>query len=913
VGEASYLATGFSTYWAEVIKRIHATGEFEIAELGSYAHDGDPRNEMVPWRFYPVVPHPSDRAATQVYNSRPTNQFGEWRFTDVLLDFKPDIAADIRDHWMCLSIGSPVHSRGGTIKNIEDIVPGDHVRSHTGRECRVVRTFTRPYSGSLHTIKASLVPFAVSMTDGHPILVHRRAKRNSLNPRWDNDAVRWVKAEEVTRQDFVCYPIPSERQDDPAYTHGRCRLLGYYAAQGCLMYEGRRSKGKLKGIQLVFGTHKRRFIEDAASLIEAEFKLKPTIRRPSGRNILVLRVFNRAIAEFFHNAVGEHAHHKRFCPELFVLPDDKIANLLSGLFRGDGCLRKRASYCTVSKQLAHQTFALCTRLGIVPCCSYNNNRIRGKSQVYKRYIFEFAAASKIAYAYLYNNAGVPPHPDRTRSTDRYVFLTIKKLCRRVVSDTPVYNLEAEHDNSYVSAFAVHNCEFEERSPLRNNFTLIQMPTVDGSPQRDQWLDTYSRLDHVLTYSEWGKRILENESGGKIKVTAVASPGADVETFKPVADKAAHKAKLGIDPHCYIVGSTARNQPRKLHFDLIEAFAQWLSKTKSGMTDLANRTYLYLHTSYPDVGYDIGKAVREFKIGKKVLMTYLCPSCGVAYPSFFAGEWTNCRACGKPGAHPPNANHGVSRETLASIMNLFDLYVQYSICEGWAMPCTEAKSLGVPVMAVNYSAMEDHCNTPGGIPINVQRFFYEPVIETEQRRALPDNEHFGQQLTRFLRMKPEQRAELSRRTREYIVEPAEVWGQTEKLPRFSYDRTAAIWANLLRTCKIKDPAETWLAPSPSLYQPNLKVPRPDMNNTEFVRWAITSVLGRPELARSFWAGEWIKALNCGFRIETGQKVPVNHDTFVQYLLALVQERNSAELSRVASLRSSNLDQLPIEVF
>ena len=87
VGEASYLATGFSTYWNEVIKRIHAEGQFEIAEQGSYAYDNDPRNAMVPWRFYPVAPDPADQAANHVYHSRPTNQFGEWRFIDVLLDF----------------------------------------------------------------------------------------------------------------------------------------------------------------------------------------------------------------------------------------------------------------------------------------------------------------------------------------------------------------------------------------------------------------------------------------------------------------------------------------------------------------------------------------------------------------------------------------------------------------------------------------------------------------------------------------------------------------------------------------------------------------------------------------------------------------------------------------------------------
>ena len=221
--------------------------------------------------------------------------------------------------------------------------------------------------------------------------------------------------------------------------------------------------------------------------------------------------------------------------------------------------------------------------------------------------------------------------------------------------------------------------------------------------------------------------------------------------------------------------------------------------------------------------------------------------------------------------------------------------------------------GVPSMVVNYSAMEDHAKMPGGIPIRVERFFHEAVIETEQRRALPDNEHFCQELTKFLKMKSQQRDELSRRTREYIVEPAEVYGQTEKLPRFSYDRTAAIWTNVLRTCKIKDPATTWLAPAPSLHQPDFNLPRMDMNNTEFARWAITKVMGRPDLAHSYWAGEWIKALNCGFRIEGNQRTAVSRESMVQSLAGFVQERNEAETRRMASVRGSNPHQLAFEVF
>ncbi|KKK54577.1 hypothetical protein LCGC14_3083320, partial [marine sediment metagenome] len=117
-------------------------------------------------------------------------------------------------------------------------------------------------------------------------------------------------------------------------------------------------------------------------------------------------------------------------------------------------------------------------------------------------------------------------------------------------------------------------------------------------------------------------------------------------------------------------------------------------------ELAKKTFLYLHTSYPDVGYDISKAIRDFKVGNKVIMTYLCTNCQTAYPSFFAGELTVCRKCGKLTAHTPNAEHSCPRSVLAGIMQSFDMYVQYSICEGFGMPCIDAIGCGVPVAAVD---------------------------------------------------------------------------------------------------------------------------------------------------------------------------------------------------------------------
>jgi len=110
VGEASFLKTGFSTYWDKVVSRLHKTGKYDIAELGSYASTNDPRAKNVPWKFYGVMPDQGDQQGFAAYGNPHgnaqerarynENQFGKGRFDPIVAEFKPDIVVDLRDHWM---------------------------------------------------------------------------------------------------------------------------------------------------------------------------------------------------------------------------------------------------------------------------------------------------------------------------------------------------------------------------------------------------------------------------------------------------------------------------------------------------------------------------------------------------------------------------------------------------------------------------------------------------------------------------------------------------------------------------------------------------------------------------------------------------------------------------------------------
>jgi glycosyltransferase involved in cell wall biosynthesis len=99
-GEASYLCTGYAVYTHELLTRLYKTGKYEIAELASSGNARDNRIHTVPWKFFPVEPDPTNQEDLIRFNDRLTNQFGEWKFEDTCIDFKPDIVIDIRDWYM---------------------------------------------------------------------------------------------------------------------------------------------------------------------------------------------------------------------------------------------------------------------------------------------------------------------------------------------------------------------------------------------------------------------------------------------------------------------------------------------------------------------------------------------------------------------------------------------------------------------------------------------------------------------------------------------------------------------------------------------------------------------------------------------------------------------------------------------
>jgi glycosyltransferase involved in cell wall biosynthesis len=429
--------------------------------------------------------------------------------------------------------------------------------------------------------------------------------------------------------------------------------------------------------------------------------------------------------------------------------------------------------------------------------------------------------------------------------------------------------------------------FIPETPYKRHFHWITMPTVDGDPQKMEWLEAYEKADCLLTYSLWAKNLLERQSGGKLKVFGVASPGTDVETFKPVENKAEARSNAGLQEDIFIIQTVMRNQGRKLFPDLFRAFNLFLQFCQRyGYDDLAKKTFLYCHTSVPDVGWDLADELKRHNLSHKVLFTYMCPQTKRWFPSFYGGETTASAFTGQYCARMPSASLGVDKNQLAEIMGLADLYVQYSVCEGFGMPINDAKACGVPCLVVDYSAMSEQAYNGGALPITVQRFFQEPITQTNQLRALPDNLDLAEMLLEFFRSKPEHRQRMADEAIQCVHN------------FYTYDKVAKVWADAIDSLPAGDLVD-WSAP-PRMINPPDAVP-PGMDPTTFLNWCCVNILQEPDRANSSFVRQNAAALACGYysvQDEHGRptKVPCTHQSIVDMMLNKVKYNNLAEQKR-----------------
>lgn len=424
--------------------------------------------------------------------------------------------------------------------------------------------------------------------------------------------------------------------------------------------------------------------------------------------------------------------------------------------------------------------------------------------------------------------------------------------------------------------------FIYHSPYRRIFSWAWMPTVDASPQNQEWVDMFSDADYILTYSDWAKNILEEQGGNRINTISSASPSA-APCFVPM-DKDSVRKEFNLRTDVNIIGTLMRNQRRKLFPALIESFSKYLKKSKS------NNTFLYLHTSFPDAGWNLAELMHENEISSKVLMTYVCEHCKHIEVSFFRDAKKVCNSCRQYASTPANVGNGVPDEQLAKIYNLFDLYVQCANSEGFGLPQVEAAACGIPIACTNYSAMEDVVNKLGAYPI---QYSYYKELETGCNRAVPDLNSLVDIFTEFFGNSKEFREEKRKATRSLFES------------NYSWDNTAKEWMNVIDDCPLAD----WKQPLKTIFPQQINMEEPSNytfmdqlstnfcyykhhKSSHFYRTLLTDL--QRGMSKSTWDGYYISE----FSPFSGNKPkPINREIIVKIFESRLQNYNMWEEVRL----------------
>lgn len=342
----------------------------------------------------------------------------------------------------CVLPGSFIVTHRGLVP-IEDIVINDRVMTHKGRfrDCRLVQ---HPFFGNV--VRLSVAGFGLPLEATGDHLIYAIKSVGWPYPRaWKVTEPSWIPINELMPGDMVCIPPLQVKNRIP-----EARLMGYYVSEGSVSESN---------VNLSFGPKDGYNIED----VRRHFR---TSVHERGNVTVVTLLGSAEWARSFPQLFGPDATQKRV-PEFLLAGDLRTtAELLRGMFRGDGCRTHRNgfpiwTYSTSSRLLAIQMVQMLAKLKIRSALSMFNQSMKAFSKGNVAYHVNVSCDVERMDRLMHS----AKEDDRDRR-GRWAMAnlspwgTLYPVSKKEVFpySGPVYNLHVEEDESYlVDGFSVHNC------------------------------------------------------------------------------------------------------------------------------------------------------------------------------------------------------------------------------------------------------------------------------------------------------------------------------------------------------------------------------------------------------------------------------------------------------------------------
>ena len=503
-------------------------------------------------------------------------------------------AAGVKPLIGCCLPGQRIHTENG-VKPIEQIRVGEKVLTHTGAYKPVLRTMTREYEGTIYGVQATN-SHEVWLTDEHPIRV-RDGKTGEL---------QWVRADELTAGyrakgrrgaknwlTYACLP-KIKASDTPAVlcladyvdkydfpesdgqirgratnlvkhhsTHPRplpaqiavtadlMRLFGLYIAEGSSFGVGTTRNG----VCWTFCMDESHYADFVVKTVAEVFGLPCSTYIRVDKNIIEVKCNNRIMAVLFEALFGKGARNKRIPAFAYTLGNPLKSALLYGIADGDARYHASGQIALKmsSENVVYGAKLLAASLGFSGGVQHQTT-----------------AAGQQHYLFTWN----PEASFRKYlQDDANLYLPIKEVLVRPYCG-PVFNIEVEGDHSYVTDFALHNCELyvatrkrTDRDPKKDgNHHLVALAKNEAGYKNLMRLATKASLEGFYYKPRVDKDLLAEHSEGLIICSAcmggelaktISSPQGGYQAAKDVA--AWYREIWGDDFYLEIQGHGATGQ------------------------------------------------------------------------------------------------------------------------------------------------------------------------------------------------------------------------------------------------------------------------------------------------------------------------------------------------------------------
>ncbi|MEK6936555.1 MAG: hypothetical protein AABW58_00625 [Nanoarchaeota archaeon] len=443
------------------------------------------------------------------YDGRPIFGFSSIELIEMMRSISEDIEI-IPAH--CLLPDEKIISNP-KINKISEVKIGDKVLTHKGEYRKISKTFKRPYFGEVFEITPYYFTEGIKVTKEHPFLaiksfktcsdVGGMCKPNSIakgkhkckKEHYKDYQSKWINAENLEMNDILLYPrikktiskshffitdfinkkeydlfdnkiLPKKGRRTKLVknkiniSQDFCKLIGYYLSEGFVVEKNR-------SISFAFNKHENKYIKEVIILMKKCFGINIS-KKEIKNNGCQLIFYSKPLYELFSLLFYEKGKPKRAfskkIPHWFLyLPKNKQVEIIRCWWRGD-------TGTTSSELLTTQMKLICLRLGIIPSInkitkeklnSYNkkigDRKITASHDSYmfrlSFYQDEFNLLKDVSFIRFKSKL-----QRRHGWLDReYIYIPIRKIQKRKYCG-PVYNLEVENDNSFVTTSAtVHNC------------------------------------------------------------------------------------------------------------------------------------------------------------------------------------------------------------------------------------------------------------------------------------------------------------------------------------------------------------------------------------------------------------------------------------------------------------------------